>query len=80
MHFVLKITMLVDEHANADTAHQESVQKVLDLLLGLVVYAVRFLHLQYAHGHVLHHVAVTVHDVVQRFGEPNQNKQKWVSK
>ena len=39
-------TVLIDEHANADATHEEPVEEVLDVLLGLAVNAVRLLHLK----------------------------------
>lgn len=57
--------MLINEHTNADTTHQESIQKVLNVLLGFSVNSVGLLHLQNAHGHVLHYVGVSVHYVVE---------------
>ena len=39
-------TVLVDEHANADATHEEPVEEVLDVLLGLAVNSVRLLHLK----------------------------------
>lgn len=40
--------MLVDEHSDTDTAHQESVQKVLNFLLYFAIDSICLLYLKYS--------------------------------
>lgn len=64
------LTVLVDEHADGDAAEVEAVQKVLDILVGDRVIAVRVLVLQHALRHGGHHVVVAVPDGDQGVREP----------
>lgn len=66
--------MLIDEHSDADSRHVQSVQKVLNTVLGLLVHGVRLLQLQNALGHCLHRVGVPIADHHQRFTKPIENK------
>ena len=61
--------MLVDQHSDADSTHKESVEKVLDILLCLVVDSVGLLDLQDSHRHLFHDVAMSDHDLVQCMAE-----------
>jgi len=62
--------VLVDEHADADTRHVESVQEVLDTVLCLLVYFMGFLKFQNTLCHCLHHICMAVPYLYQRLTEP----------
>lgn len=59
------LTVLVHEHACGDAAHVETVQEVLNVLVGDGVHAERLLVLHHALSHGGHHVVVPVPDVYQ---------------
>lgn len=62
--------MLVDEHADGDAAEIESVQEVLDVLVGHGVITIRVFVLNHALCHGRHHIIMAVPDGDQGLGEP----------
>ena len=65
------LTVLVDEHADADPRHVEAVKEVLDLALRVQIVFTRpiLTHLHHPLSHGLHHRRVTVADAIQLFRE-----------
>ena len=61
--------MLVHEHACGDAAHVETVQEVLNILVGDRVHAEGLLILHHALSHGGHHVVVPVPDIYQSLCE-----------
>lgn len=66
--------MLIDQHPNGNSGHEESVQEVLNVVLGLGVDVVRFFQFQNTLRHRLHDVLVSVPDLYQRLAEPTGTK------
>ena len=64
---------LMDEHPHGDTGHVESVQKILDGHLSLVVHVVSIFQLQDPLGHGLHHAGVPGLDCLQSLTESGKN-------
>lgn len=62
--------MLVDEHADGDTAEVETVQEVLDVLVGHGVIAIGVLVLEHTLRHGGHHIIVAVPNGDQGLREP----------
>lgn len=54
------LTVLINQHANGNTGHEKSVQKILDAVLCLIVHVVGFFQFQNALGHRLDDIAVPV--------------------
>jgi len=63
-------SVLVDEHADADTGHVEAIEEVVDAMFHCLVDLVRFPHLDDALGHGWNDVGVPVANLHQRFTEP----------
>ena len=69
-----QLTVLVDEHSDADPGHVESVQEVLDAVVHLGVDRVRFFELKDALRHRLHHVRMPVANLHQCLAKPKIKK------
>ena len=69
-----KLTVLIDQHANRDSRHEKSVQKVLDIVLRLRIDVVRFFQLKNTLCHRLHDVLVSVPDFNQSLTESIEKK------
>lgn len=64
-----QLTVLVDQHTDGNSGHEEPVQKVLNVVLRLSIDVVRFLELQHPLRHSFHDVLVPVPDLHQRLTE-----------
>lgn len=64
--------MLVDEHAYRYTAHVETIQEVLDVLVGDSVLDKGLLILYDALGHGWHYIVVPVPDIYQGVNKPKR--------
>lgn len=62
--------MLVDEHSDGDSAHVETVQKVLDVLVCYWILRKSLFVLDDALSHGRHHVVVSVPDRYQGVNKP----------
>lgn len=70
------LTVLVDEHADRDTTHVESVQEVLDVLASDRVLAEGVFVLDDALRHSGHHIIVPVPNGLQGFNKPGERERK----
>lgn len=66
------LTVLVDEHANRDTARVEAVQKVLDVLVSDPILREGLFVLDDTLGHGRHYIIVPVSDGNQGISEPEE--------
>lgn len=64
------VTVLVDEHADANARHIETIEEVVDPVLHRLVDLVRFAHLDDTFGHGRNDVGVPVPNLYQRLTEP----------
>ena len=71
-----RLTVLVDEHSDADAAHVEPVEEVLYVVLGGGVHLDALFHLDHTLGHCLHHTAVPVPDLDQGLTKTADNMQR----
>lgn len=68
------LTVLIDEHTDGDAAHVESIQKVLDVLVGDYVLG-KYLFVFYdTLGHGRHDVVVPVPDGNQGIDKPDKDR------
>lgn len=70
------LTVLVDEHADRDTTHVESVQEVLDVLASDRVLAKGVFVLNDALRHSGHHIIVPVPNGLQGLNKPGARERK----
>lgn len=68
MHLLL--TVLVDEHTDGYSAHVESVQEVLYVLISKRILAKSFFVLDHSLGHGGYNIVVSVSDIHQCFHKP----------
>lgn len=66
--------MLVYEHAYGDTAHVETVQEVLDVLVGDRIHAKRLFVLHHPLSHCGNHIVVPVSNVDQSLCESEEEE------
>jgi len=70
----LRLTVLVDQHADGDAAQVEAVQEVLNVLVGDRVLGEGLLVLDDSLGHGGHHLIVPVPDRHQGVREANRQR------
>lgn len=64
-----ELTMLINQHTNGNAGHEKSIQEILNAVLSLNIYIMRFLQLQNALCHCLDNIGMSVPYLYQSLAE-----------
>ncbi len=69
-------TVLVDEHADTDPGHVETIEKVMNSMFNRLVDRMRFTQFDHAFGHRWHDIGVTISNLDQSLAESKSFEKK----